>query len=330
MKHKFTIIGSGALATALGKILTDSKHDVTIYGIDKNELTSLSRGINTKYFPNSVNLPNFNVSSDIKDSLKDADYIVIAVPSFAMDKVVSQIIKYHKKDVLLITGSKGFFPNSSLSLHEGINKEIKSIKSIRGVVSLIGPSHAEEMVLEMPTTIAAVDKNKKLCQEVQKLFFTNYFRVYVQTDVKGAEVGAAYKNVLAIAAGISQGLGYGINTLAALLTRGMAEMLRFNKLMKGKEKTLIGLTGLGDIIVTATSDLSRNFTFGKNVAKLGIKALETKITVEGIYSLKTIYKIAKEANISLPIVEFLYSILYKNNDPKNFMQQLWNRNLTSE
>ena len=330
MKNKFAIIGSGALATALGKILIDSQQEVIIYGIDQNELTSLAKGINTKYFPNSVKLPNFKVTNNISEALKDAQYIVIAVPSFAMENVTSQIIQNHSDNALLITGSKGFFPNSSLSLHEGISKKIKSIKTIRGVVSLIGPSHAEEMVLEMPTTIAAVDKNKKLCEEVQKLFFNNYFRVYVQTDVKGAEVGAAYKNVLAIAAGISQGLGYGINTLAALLTRGMAEMIRFNKAMKGKEKTLIGLTGFGDIIVTATSDLSRNFTLGKNIAKIGKKALDTKITVEGVDSLKNIYQISIGKNISLPIVEFLYSVLFNNKDPKSFIENLWNRDLKEE
>lgn len=330
MKKQFAIIGSGALGTALGKILHDANHEVIIYGIEQGELDNLSRGINTKYFPNSVKLPNFNVTNDIKKALENADYIVIAVPSFAVDKILPPTIEYHKENSLLITGSKGFFPNSSLSLHEGIYEKIKNIKTIRGVVSLIGPSHAEEMVLEMPTTIAAVDKNKKLCQEVQKLFFNDYFRVYVQTDVKGAEVGASYKNVLAIAAGISQGLGYGINTLAALLTRGMAEMIRFNKLMKGKEKTLVGLTGFGDIIVTATSDLSRNFTLGKNIAKNGIKALNTKVTVEGVAALKNIYKISKNKNIELPIVNFLYSVLFKNNDPKNFIKDLWNRDLTSE
>jgi len=320
--NKIAIIGSGALGTALGKVLIDSGQEVKIYGIDKEELDGLQKGINTKYFPNSVELPKFDVTNDIAEALKDASHILIATPSTVVDKIMPQIIEHHNEGSLIVCGSKGFFPNSSESLHAGISEKISKVKTIRGVVSLIGPSHAEEIVLETPTIVSAVDKDKKLCQEVQKLFFNDYFKVYVQTDVKGAEVGAAYKNVLAIASGISEGMGYGINTKAALLTRGMAEMKRYNKSMKGKDETLMGLTGFGDIIVTATSDLSRNFTLGKNIATKGKKALETKKTVEGVSALEHIYKIAQEKKLDLPIIEFLHSVLFGNESPDNFVNSI--------
>jgi len=322
MKNKIAVIGSGALGTALGKVLVDAKHEVIIYGIDETELNGLKKGINTKYFPNSINLPEFATTDNMQVALEDADYILIATPSVVVDKIIPSIIEHHKPGALIISGSKGFYPNSSLSLHEGINDKIKKIKSIKGIVSLIGPSHAEEIVLEAPTTVAAVDKNSKLCEEVQNLFNNQYFRVYIQTDVKGAEVGAAYKNVLAIASGMSTGLGYGINTTAALLTRGMAEMRRYNKCMKGKDSTLMGLTGFGDIIVTAMSDLSRNFTLGKNIATKGKDALKTKTTVEGVSALENIYKIAQEKNLDLPIIKFLYSVIFGKGKPEDFVKEI--------
>ena len=326
---KIAIIGSGALATSFGKVLKDAGNSVQIYGIDNKELEELKKGKNTKYFPETIKLPNFDVTNNIEVALKDANYIVIATPSVVVDKVMPLIIKF-AKDALLIIGSKGFYPGTTLSLHEGIKNETKKNETIRGVVSLIGPSHAEEIVLEAPTTVAAVDTNIKLCNEVQKLVFTDYFKAYAQTDVIGAEVGAAYKNILAIASGLTQGMGYGINTTAALLTRGMVEMRRYNKFAGGQVETLAGLTGFGDIIVTATSDLSRNFTLGKKFAKEGKKAMETNITVEGVSALKNIYKIGKENKLDLPIVNFLYAVLFDSLDPKTFVKTIWNRGMKSE
>lgn len=306
-KNKIAIIGSGALGTALAKVLHDGgNEDIVIYGVDANELKELQKGINSKYFPNSVKLPKFKTTSDVKEAVSGASYVLLAVPSKVMDVVFANVLGALDSEVLFINGSKGFFPNTTKSLHEGLLEHSKDNKHVRGVVSLIGPSHAEEIVLEIPTIVATVDKNKKLCQEVQTLFNNEYFKTYVQTDVRGAEAGAAYKNVLAIASGVAKGLGYGINTTAALLTRGFAEMQRYNKAVKGKEKTITGLTGLGDLIVTATSELSRNYQFGMQLATEGKKALKTATTVEGLTALHVIYQIGKEKKLHLPIVEYLY------------------------
>lgn len=321
MNDKIAIIGSGALGTSLAKVLVDSGNkNVVIYGVDEGELKDLSQGMNTKFFPKTVKLPNFNTTLDLEEVLKDAKYIVIAVPSFVMDKVFPSIVKGASAGSLVVCGSKGFFPGTKVSLHEKMSELSADSKNIRGVVSLIGPSHAEEIVLETPTIITAVDTNIKLCTEVQELFSNAYFRIYTQTDVKGAEVGAAYKNVLAIASGVVGGLGYGINSVAALLTRGMAEMARFNEAMGGKPETIMGLTGLGDLIVTATSDLSRNYTFGKNLAKLGKeKALDSKITVEGLSALKVIYEIGQDKKLRLPIVDFLFNTIYGDKKISDFL-----------
>ncbi|CAM9124443.1 NAD(P)H-dependent glycerol-3-phosphate dehydrogenase [Mycoplasma todarodis] len=332
MNKKITIIGSGALGTSLAKVLVDAGHaNVVVYGIDSNELKDLEKGFNTKYFPETTKLPKLKTESDLKSALDGASYVVTAVPSFTMKKVIEDIQEKMNSEFLLINGSKGFFPESSLSLHEGMTLATKDNKNIRGVVSLIGPSHAEEIVKEAPTTICAVDFNETAAEEVQKLFRTDYFRVYVQTDVKGAEVGAAYKNVLAIAAGMIVEEGMGINTLAGLLTRGLNEMLVFAKAVGGKEKTVIGLTGVGDLIVTAMSDHSRNRQFGRSFVREGAeKALGTNKTVEGLVALKNIYKIGKEEKLELPIVYSLYSIIYENEKLEDLQTDFWNRELKPE
>ncbi|NQZ65977.1 MAG: NAD(P)H-dependent glycerol-3-phosphate dehydrogenase [Mycoplasmatales bacterium] len=331
MKNKITVIGSGAMGTAVSKVIYDSQNkDITIYGVDKKEMEDLKEGKNTKYFPESVKLPRFNVDYNISSALKDAKYIILAVPSKFMDIVLENVVNNINSEVILINVAKGFFPKTKISLHAGIKEKTKDNKLIKGVVSLIGPSHAEEIVLGMPTAVSVVDTDKKILLEVQKLFNNDYFRTYIQTEVKGAEVGAAYKNVLAIASGISFGLGYGINTRAALLTRGIAEMLRFNEIMGGESKTIMGLTGIGDLIVTATSKLSRNYNYGISLAKKGVAEKDPNITVEGIYALKVINDISLEKKIDLPIVNCLHEIIFENKDVNSAIELLWKRKPFSE
>ncbi|MCK5806879.1 MAG: NAD(P)H-dependent glycerol-3-phosphate dehydrogenase [Mycoplasmataceae bacterium] len=332
MKKRISIIGSGAMATAMAKVLFDSGNkDIRVFGINDEELKELSQGMNTKYFPNSTQLPSLETYNEMDDAVKGSDYVVFAVPSKVMDVTLEAVLKEIDREVVLINVAKGFYPGTTLSLHEGIKAATKEDKRIRGVVSIIGPSHAEEIVKGIPTAVSVVDKDKKLCAEVQGLFNNDYFRTYIQQDVKGAEVGAAYKNVLAIASGIANGLGFGINTTAALLTRGLAEMQRFNKVMKGKQSTIMGLTGIGDLIVTATSDLSRNYTFGKTLAIEGVKkALASNITIEGLTSLDVIYKIGKDKNIELPIVNNLYKVIHDEIDPSKVVKDLFKRELRTE
>lgn len=335
MNKKVAIIGSGAMGTAMAKVLADANNqnpNITVYGVNKAELDDLKIGLNSKYFPNSVKLPKLDVTTDINVALKDAKYVVIAVPSKTLSLVLADILGSLNSDseVMIINVTKGFFPGTEVSVHEGIAKLVKGYDEVRGVVSITGPSHAEEIVKQVPTAVAAVSKDKDLIQEAQKLFSNSYFKVYAQHDVKGAMAGAAYKNVLAIASGISSGLGFGINSTAALLTRGISEMTTFVKSQGGKQETVMGLTGIGDLIVTATSDLSRNFTFGKELAKDAKKALETKNTVEGLVALDFIYKIGQEKNIELPIINFLYAVVKGKKEVSDFKSQLWERKLKEE
>lgn len=330
MKNKIAFIGSGSMATAIAKVAHDSGYEnIVIYGIVEEELKDLEKGKNTKFFEKTVNLPSFKTTSDIKEAVEDADYVVIGVPSKFVDGVLEKIIDNLNSKITIINLSKGFYPNTELSIHDGISHETKDNPNIVDVVSIIGPSHAEEIVLEVPTIVSVVGHDVETLKSVQKIFHNNYFSTFYQTDIVGAEVGAAYKNVLAIATGLASGLGHGINTTAGLLARGVTEMSRFNKIMGGKSETLMGLTGIGDIIVTATSPLSRNYTFGSNLAKKGLEALNTNTTVEGLTALKIIHKIGKKNNVDLPIINALYDVI-NGEDPSIMIKRIWSGESKSE
>ena len=330
---KIAIIGSGAMATACAKVLHKSGHEnIWFYGIDSDELKDLRQGYNKKYFGDHK-FPKFNTTEKMEEAITEAHYIVIAIPSqFIKDTFseIQSILEVVKKDKpIIINVAKGFYDETGLSLHEGLVKDSNKEKT-RAVVSLIGPSHAEEIVLEMPTIVAAVSKDVPASKRVARLFMNDIFKIYLQDDVIGAEVGAAYKNILAICSGMIDGKGYGINTKAALLTRGLYEMSQFNEEMGGDGETIYGLTGVGDLIVTALSPLSRNFTFGKKYIE-DKKWLETnKTTVEGLESLKHIYSIAKENNLVLPIVNTLYEVIFKGVDFSESFNILWNTDIGHE
>ncbi len=328
--NKITIIGSGALGSALANILVDSskENDVLIYGIDNVELKDLEQGKNVKYFGNDILLNKFKTTNDLNIALKDCQYLIIAIPSTMMNSVIESVLKIINHPILIINGSKGFYPDSLDPLHVGIENKVKNNKNIRGVISISGPSFAIEMVKKSLTTIAAIGHDKQLIKEVQQLFKTNYFKLYGQSDVIGAEVGAIYKNILAIGAGIITQMNYKINTLASYLTRGMKEMSVFNKFMGGNENTIYGLTGLGDLILTSTDPNSRNFTYGMNFVK-GIKDTK-KITIEGIKGLEIVNNIRVKNNLYLPIVAALYNIIYENKSIKEEINKLFNTEIKDE
>lgn len=326
---KIAVIGSGALGTALANVLIDSNpnNDVIIYGIDKNELDDLKNGENSKYF-DDIKFNKINTTDNLDKIINKVNYIVLAVPSIAIDSIMDEIVLKNKNELLIINGCKGFYPNKEIPLHEGLTKKIKKNKNIRGVVSISGPSFAIEIIKKALTSIAAVGYDKSQLKEVQEMFKTNYFKLYRQTDVTGAEIGGIYKNILALGAGMLNELGFKINTLASYLTRGMKELATFNKAMGGKSKTIYGLTGLGDLILTATDKNSRNYTFGKNFVK-GIK--ETKnITLEGLTALKIVEKIRKKKNLYLPIQQALYNVIYGESCFDVEIKKLWTSELKDE
>lgn len=256
---------------------------------------------------------------------------MLSVPSQALRSVIEKISSQIEENTILINTAKGIEVKSGETLSEVIKEEIKG-KYHKNIVILSGPTHAEEVALEIPTAIVAAGESEK-AKAVQELFNTDRFRVYMSTDILGVELGGAVKNCLAIGAGIADGMGYGDNAKAALVTRGITEMIRFGKALGANEMTFSGLTGIGDLIVTCGSKHSRNRFVGEELGK-GRKIddiLANMIMVaEGVATVKAVHEKIKRLNISMPIVESIYDIIYEGADPKEKVKELMTRELKEE
>lgn len=329
---KTVVIGSGSWGTALAQVLADNKEEVIIYGIEKSEIDDINLNHeNSKYFEGVELNPNLKATDDIT-VVKDADIVLLAVPTFAIEGICLQIDPYLKNNIIVVNVSKGFHPETSERMSEVIRRCI-SKEHLSSVVSLIGPSHAEEVVIRLLTTIDAISLKEEDAQAIQRTFSNNYLRIYTGDDEIGSELGVAIKNVMAIASGILSGLGYQDNTRAALITRGLQEMIRYGVFFGGKQQTFMGLTGIGDLIVTCTSVHSRNFEAGYQIGKENdvTNFLKyNKKTVEGVRTAKIVHKVAKENNIDMPICEEVYQILFEGKEPKTCANDLMLRELKKE
>lgn len=329
---KTAVIGTGSWGTALAQVLADNGQDVILYGIDPGEIQDINENHrNSKFFPETELNPALKATGNLEDAA-DADIVLLAVPSAVIAPVARQVADVLKKKAIWINVAKGFNPGTNERLSEVLRREIPADK-LSSVVSLIGPSHAEEVVERQLTTIDAVSLNEKDAETVQKLFSNGYMRIYTGTDEIGSEFGAAVKNVMAIASGIIAGLGYKDNTRAALITRGLQEMIRFGSHFGGNPETFIGLTGVGDLIVTCSSWNSRNFQAGYQIGKENdVKHfLETnKKTTEGIRTAKIVHDLARQEGIDVPICEEVYQILYEGKEPRLCASDLMLRDLKKE
>lgn len=328
---KIRILGTGSWGSALAQVVADNGHDVMMWGIDAAEVNDIENNHhNSKYFEVEMN-HDVHATQDIS-CVKDADVILIAVPVMALESVVEQIAPLLDHSVTFINVAKGFHPVTHERLSVVMERIIPSSMR-KAIVSLIGPSHAEEVILRMLTSVNAVSDNEQQAQMIQELFSNSYFRVYRNTDVIGAEIGVALKNVMAIASGILEGVGQGDNARAALMTRGLAEMTRYGVAHGGKAETYLGLDGVGDLIVTCTSMHSRNFTAGLQIGKDGSAEnfwKENKRTVEGVAACKVVYEQAKAEGIEMPIVNEVYAVLYEGKSPAEAISALMGRSLKSE
>jgi len=329
---KIGIIGSGSWGTALAQVCADNQHQVLIWGKEIDEVVDIVRyHQNEKYFPGIKLNEKIDATNDLT-KLAHSDVIVLAVPTEAIESVSLLLNDLLTKSTIVVNVAKGFHPVSHKRLSEVITDTVNP-QILKDVVSLIGPSHAEEVVVRLLTSINAVCENEESAKLIQDLFSNSYFRVYRTTDVIGAEIGVGVKNIIAIASGILSGLGLGDNARAALMTRGLAEMSRFGIAHGGRPETYLGLTGVGDLIVTCTSYHSRNFQAGLLIGKANSAKsfweTNTK-TVEGVKAAKAIYEQSKLLDISMPITEQVYKILYENVLPSEAAKALMNRELKSE
>lgn len=331
---KIAILGSGTWATALSQVLVMNNHDVTLWGIDEKQINDINNNHkNSFYFGDKITLdPRTKGTTCLKEALKDCDYVLLSVPSIAIKEVLIKATEILDHKVVFINTAKGYDPTNNERLSVIINKNIPEHLK-RGVVSLIGPSHAEEVVIKYLTAVCSVCPNIKIAEEVQQLFSNEFFRVYTNTDEVGAETCSAMKNSIAIASGILDGLGYGDNARAALVTRGLQEMVKYGSFFGGELSTFYGLCGLGDLIVTCNSRHSRNFMAGHEIGKLNSSEQflkENTKTVEGIRTTKVIYEIAKANKMELPIIDAIYHVLYENGKPSEIAKRLMVRPLKEE
>jgi glycerol-3-phosphate dehydrogenase (NAD(P)+) len=330
---KITVIGSGAMGSALANVLADNGEEVLVYGVDKEQLEDMAkRHKNTAIFGDLVLNKSILTSDSLSFSIKWADAILFAVPSKFIASVARDVDKNLHERKLIINATKGLSEEGDKTIQEVIYSSISEEK-IEGVVSLLGPGFAKEIVEKNLTCICAVSKSKTLATEVQKIFSNDYFRVYVLTDVIGAEIASSMKNAIAIASGIITGLGYSENTRAALITRGLNEMVKFGIALGAKEETFYGLTGVGDLVLTCSSMESRNFSLGYEIGKNDLfskSMFGEKKTIEGVNAIEVIHDLSKELKLDLPIIESLYKVLFMDEKPSKMAIKLMKRPLKEE
>ncbi|ENY54177.1 Glycerol-3-phosphate dehydrogenase [NAD(P)+] [Metamycoplasma alkalescens 14918] len=320
MKQKIAILGSGAMGTACANVLGENNHDVIIYGINQEELNDLATGYNHKYFATKL-VSKFNTSNDLKKTLENVNYVIIAIPTKFIPDVFYQVINLVKKQTIIVNLSKGFWPDSNDFIHTRMEKLATKNKKIQGVVSLIGPSFAIDIVNKNITIINAVSNNINLAKKVKKIFSNQWFGVAITNDVIGAEIGSTFKNVLAIGSGLIAGMGYSTNTQTAFLTYGLKEIKNYALYCNANIDTVYDLCGLGDLMLTGLFEKSRNYMYGKNFFKN--KLDDNFVTVEGLYALKYIYKqIKNNKSIKLPLIESLYKIIYNKVEPRKIITKL--------
>lgn len=320
--NKIAVLGSGSWGTALSKTLANNDNDVTLWGRDQEQiLDMLKTRINKKYLPDIILPNNLSYSSNIYEAVEGKNIIVLAVSSQANRSILEQIKNHISKDTIIVNISKGLEKNTNLRASE----ICASILPDNPFVVLSGPSHAEEVAINVPTTLVAASKNQQAMERIQDIASNEFMRVYTNKDVIGVELGGALKNIIALGAGILVGLEYGDNTRAALMTRGMTEMVRLGVALGANEATFFGLSGIGDLIVTCTSEHSRNRKAGVLIGQ-GKKLSEIfdniHMVVEGISSTQIAHELSEQLKIEMPIVNKLFEVLYENKEPKLAIKEL--------
>ena len=324
------VLGAGSWGTALSVLLSDNGHQVTVWSIDENEVKMLNEKREHERKLPGVKLPDdMVITGDLESAIKGKDFLVLAVPSPFTRSTAQKMSPFVAEGQIIVDVAKGIEESTLMTLSRQIEQEIPQAD----VAVLSGPSHAEEVGRRLPTTCVVGAKTKKTAEYLQSMFISNVFRVYTSPDILGIELGGSLKNVIALAAGIADGLGYGDNTKAALITRGIAEIARLGVKMGGKIETFTGLTGMGDLIVTCASVHSRNRKAGYLIGK-GMSMQEAmdevKMVVEGVYSAKAAAELAKKYDVSMPIVEEVNAVLFGGKSPADAVNDLMMRESRSE
>lgn len=333
MAEKIGVIGAGAWGTALAMLLAGKGHDVTLWMYEQELAAETARTRENRVYLPGFTLPaSIRVTASLEAAVKDKPFILSVVPSHTVRAVAKKYAPVLAGDAVIISASKGIELDTLMPLSEVFKNVLPGDYHDR-LCFLSGPSFAKEVARKMPTAITLASYDPAIGKKAQEVLSSAHFRVYTNTDVIGVELAGALKNVVAIAAGVLEGMGYGYNTMAALLTRGLAEMARLGVAMGGKPATFSGLAGMGDLVLTCTGGLSRNRTLGTRLGK-GEKLEDivqgSKTVAEGVKTAKAARELAQKFKIDMPIVEEVYLILYEGKDPMRALKDLMARELKAE
>lgn len=330
LKTRVAVLGGGSWGTALSVLLSKNGVDTGIWvRSDEQFNTMYNKRENPKYLP-GVRLPEqLVISTDMDEILDDSNIVVLAVPTHSVRELLVQLQDKINKNRIIVNVAKGIENNSK----KRISEIVKEYFPDNDFVALSGPSHAEEVAFDIPTTVVSASRNKKVAEYIQDVFSCSTFRVYTNPDVVGVELGGALKNIIALGAGISDGLGYGDNTKAALMTRGIYEMSKLGVALGADPDTFSGLSGIGDLIVTCTSMHSRNRRAGILIGQglsMEKAAEEIGMVVEGIKTTKSTFELAGDIGVEMPITKELYNVLYKGADVRESVGKLMGRSMKHE
>lgn len=330
MKDKILVLGGGSWGTSLSVLLAKNNKDVYLWVRNNEQLNQMKTNKENKRYLPDIHIPeNLKLINNYKEIIKESDIVVLAIPSQNIRELLNNIKDLLNNKTIIVNLSKGIERSSLKTISEVCFEIIPQ----NPYVVLSGPSHAEEVAKDLPTTIVAASIKKEYSEHIQEVFNSKTLRVYTNDDVKGVEIGGALKNVIAIASGISDGLGYGDNTKAALMNRGIIEISRLANKIGANKITFLGLSGIGDLIVTCTSMHSRNRRAGILIGQgktVDEAVKEVGMVVEGIYTTEAAYKLSKKYNVEMPIVEELYNIIYKGKKARESVDRLMSRDKKDE
>ncbi|HMS32713.1 MAG TPA: NAD(P)H-dependent glycerol-3-phosphate dehydrogenase [Ignavibacteria bacterium] len=330
---KIAVLGAGGWGTTLAILLNQNGLDVTLWEFNPEYAKTLKEYRENFYYLPKIKIPNtIAITNKLEAAVHGKNLIVIATPTQFIRSSLSELSNFDFKDSILVSVSKGIENKTHFLVSDILSDVFKKVKK-KNLLCLSGPSHAEEVSKKIPTAVVCAGEDNSKTKIVQKIFSNDYFRVYRNDDLVGTEVGGALKNVIAIAAGISDGAGFGDNTKAAIMTRGINEIMRLGLKMKARKETFFGLSGIGDLIVTCASVHSRNRSVGEQIGKgkkLPVILKEMKMVAEGVATTKSAFELSKDLNIELPITHQVYNILFKDKDPHKATELLMKRNLKEE
>lgn len=333
---KVAVLGAGSWGSILANLLTGNGEDTWLWARDPEQVETFNRWhVNPKYMEDFKYSTDLHVTNNMEEAVKDAEFVLVVIPTKGIRQVATKLGKLLKKlnqKPLIIHATKGLEQNTYNRPSE-IIAECVAPENRQEIVVLSGPSHAEDVAIQDMTAITAACTDLRAAEQVQKLFSNNYFRVYTNDDVIGAEYGAALKNIIALGAGCLTGLGYKDNARAALITRGLAEIRRLGVAFGANPFTFIGLSGVGDLVVTCTSKNSRNWRAGYQLGqgrRLDDIISHMGMVIEGVYTVKAAHELAEKRHVKMPITDALYRVLYEDEDVEQAITELMNRSVTTE